>query len=109
MKPFIIDTDSSQYALGGVCSQLNEEGIKTPVAYASRTLSKSERNYSATKREALGVFWAVHQAFHIYTYGAAFILRCADRNRPERGRAGRVHRPLRRDGATTCGVALSTL
>lgn len=74
-KPFIVDTDASLYALGAVCSQLDENGQETPVAYASRTLSKSERNYSPTKREALGVYWAVHLAFHPFTYGAPFLLR----------------------------------
>lgn len=74
-KPFIVDTDASQRALGAVCSQISDDGKERPVAYASRTLSASERNYSATKREALGVFWAIHRAFHMYTYGAPFILR----------------------------------
>lgn len=74
-KPFIIDTDASQFALGAVCSQTDTNGNEKPIAFASRTLSASERNYSATKREALGVFWGVHKAFHAYTYGAPFILR----------------------------------
>lgn len=74
-RPFIIDSDASQFALGAVCSQLNDENQEHPVAYASRTLTAAERNYSATKREALGVYWAVHRAFHSYTYGATFLLR----------------------------------
>lgn len=74
-KPFIIDCDASQYALGAVCSQLDDLGQEHPVGYASRSLNKTERRYSATKREALGVYWAVHRAFHSYTYGAPFLLR----------------------------------
>ena len=74
-KPFIVDSDASQVALGGVCSQLDEHGREHPVAYASRNLSPSERNYATTKREGLGVYWAVCRAFKQYTYGAPFILR----------------------------------
>lgn len=74
-KPFIIDTDASQFAVGAVCSQLDDLGNEHPVVFASRSFSKAERRYSATKREALAVYWAVHKAFHSYTYGAPFLLR----------------------------------
>lgn len=74
-RPFIVDTDASNVALGGVCSQLDSQGVEHPVAYASRTLSKSERNYSTTKREGLGIYWGVCKAFRQYTYGAPFVLR----------------------------------
>lgn len=74
-KAFIIDTDASQVALGAVCSQLDDKGTEHPIAYASRTLSPAERNYPATKRECLGVYWGVCKAFRQYTYGAPFVLR----------------------------------
>ena len=74
-RPFVVDTDASQVALGAVCSQVNDEGEEHPVAYASRTLTSSERNYATTKREGLGIYWAVCKAFRQYTYGAPFVLR----------------------------------
>lgn len=74
-RPFIVDADASMVALGAVCSQLGDDGVEHPVAFASRALSKTEKRYSATKREALGVHWAVHKAFHYYTFGAPFLLR----------------------------------
>ena len=42
------------------------------IAYASRILKPSERNYSAHKLEFLALKWAVTDKFHDYLYGAQF-------------------------------------
>ena len=39
------------------------------IAYASRTLSKSERKYHSHKLEFLALKWAVTERFHEYAYG----------------------------------------
>ena len=44
------------------------------IAYASRTLSKSERNYDAHKLEFLALKWSVTERFHEYLYGGHFEL-----------------------------------
>lgn len=49
----------------------NEE--ERPIAFASRTLSRAERNYSQLDREALALIFAV-EYFHQYVYGRRFIL-----------------------------------
>ena len=51
---FILDTDASAIGIGAVLSQV-QNGVEQPIAYACRGLSKSERNYSVTKRELLAV------------------------------------------------------
>ena len=72
-RPFLLQTDASDVALGAVLAQVNDDGVEQPVAYASRTLSAPERNYSATDRECLAVVWAVglHRP---YLHGSPFTI-----------------------------------
>ena len=69
-KPFIITTDASNVALGAVLSQ-GPLGSDRPICYASRTLSKSEQNYSTIEKELLGIVWAI-KYFRPYVYGRRF-------------------------------------
>ena len=67
-QPFLLETDASGVGLGAVLSQVQEDGTTRPIAYASRTLQKHERNYGISELEALGVVWAVRHFRH-YVYG----------------------------------------
>ena len=49
-----------------------ENGQQHVIAYASRGLSKSERNHPAHKLEFLAFKWAVTDKFHDYLYGKRF-------------------------------------
>ena len=51
---FKLYTDASESGLGAVLSQV-KDGVERPIAFASRTLSKSERNYDAHKLEFLAL------------------------------------------------------
>ena len=73
-KPFILDTDASNTGIGGVLSQLNEAGNECVIAYASQTLSKTERQYCVTRRELLAVV-TFTQHFRPYLLGRQFTLR----------------------------------
>ena len=42
------------------------------IAFASRSLSKTERNYDAHRLEFLALKWAVTERFHEYLYGGVF-------------------------------------
>lgn len=72
-KPFILDTDASDSAMGAVLSQ-NKGGAKKVIAYASRTLSKSDRKYCVTKTELLAVV-SIVRYFRHYLYGRKFLMR----------------------------------
>ena len=71
-KEFKLYTDASESGLGAVLAQKKDDGIERQIAYASRTLSKSERNYDAHKLEFLALKWAVTDRFHKYLYGGSF-------------------------------------
>ena len=65
---FVLETDASFQGLGAILSQPKPDGKLHPLAYASRSLSNPENNYSVTELETLGVVWAI-QHFRAYLYG----------------------------------------
>ena len=67
--PFVLHTDSSSEGLGAVLYQ-KQDGKLRVIAYASRSVSKSESHYPAHKLEFLGLKWAVCEKFHEYLYGS---------------------------------------
>ena len=70
--PFLVATDASDTAIGGVLSQV-QDGHERVIAYWSRQLHKAEHNYSIIEREALAVVGAVKE-FYPYLYGFPFKL-----------------------------------
>ncbi|KAL5267338.1 hypothetical protein ACHWQZ_G004399 [Mnemiopsis leidyi] len=71
--PVKIDTDASATGIGAVISHVMEDGTERPIEFASRTLSKSERNYSQIEKEALSLVWGVGK-FHKFVYARKFTL-----------------------------------
>ncbi len=69
--PFEFYTDASGEVLGAVLYQTVDDK-KRVIAFASRSLSKSERIYPAHKLEFLALKWAVCGKFHDYLYGNTF-------------------------------------
>ena len=72
-KPVKLATDASAYGVGPVISYILEEGSERPIAFASRTLSFSEKNYSQLHKEALVIIVEVKK-FDQYLYGCKFTL-----------------------------------
>ncbi len=70
--PFILYTDASRDGLGAVLSQMQEDGQERVIAYASRGLRPSEKNYPAHKLEFLALKWSVTEKLKDYLYGNSF-------------------------------------
>ena len=73
-QQFILDTDASNAAIGAVLSQIGDDGQEHVIAYGSRLLTKSERQYSVTRRELLAVV-VFTKYFRPYLLGRSFVLR----------------------------------
>ena len=67
-NPFVLQTDASAFGLGAVLEQDSRV-----IAYASRTLTKSEQNYSVIQKECLAIVYALKQFRH-YLLGRKFHL-----------------------------------
>jgi len=71
-KGFIVTCDASSTGIGSVLSQ-GSIGHDLPVAYASRVLTKAEKNYSVIERELIGIVWGCKQ-FRQYIWGRKFTI-----------------------------------
>lgn len=70
--PFILETDSSDLAVGAVLVQV-QNGVRKPIAYYSKKLSSTQRRYSATERECLAVLLSIENFKH-FIEGSQFII-----------------------------------
>lgn len=71
-KDFVVTTDASGLAIGGVLSQ-GIIGKDLPISYASRLLNPAEQNYSTIEKELLAIVYCVQQ-FRPYLFGRRFKL-----------------------------------
>ena len=68
--PYTLNTEASLFGIGEIISQRHQWGERV-IAHASKTLSKSQRNYSATKRELFAIL-CFTQHFRKYFLGQKF-------------------------------------
>ena len=71
--PLVLAGDALAYGIGAVISHCFPDCSERPIAYASRTLSISERNYAQVEKEALVLIFGLNK-FHQYLFGHTFIL-----------------------------------
>ncbi len=73
-KDLTMAVDASPYGVSAVISHHCEDtNTERPIAYASRSLTQAERNYSQLEREALAIVFGL-QRFHQYLYARKFTL-----------------------------------
>ncbi|KAH7695985.1 gagpol and env protein precursor, partial [Aphelenchoides avenae] len=73
-KPFILYTDASKDGVGAVLHQVGSDGKEHPIAFASKSCSKAERNYAITDLEALALIYALDK-FKYFLLGTHVIAR----------------------------------
>jgi len=56
-----LETDASGYAIGGVLSQQQEDSLWRPVAYLSKAMNETERNYKIYDWELLAIMEGLKQ------------------------------------------------
>jgi transposase InsO family protein len=62
---FRLETDASDYAVGATLYDLDEFNTKEhplPIMFMSKTLNKTEQNWSTAEREAYAIIWALENA-----------------------------------------------
>ncbi|KAH9245827.1 hypothetical protein BASA81_016663 [Batrachochytrium salamandrivorans] len=54
-RPFILETDASDYAISGVLSQYDDSNTLRPIAFYARQMNSAEQNYEIYDKELLAV------------------------------------------------------
>lgn len=69
-KKFLLRTDASKYAVSAVLTQ-TKDNLEIPICFASRTLRKSELNYTVSEKEMLAIVFALMK-LRFYLIGNKF-------------------------------------
>jgi len=72
--PVVLECNASQYSIGTVILHRFPNGNEKPIAYASRSLNSSEKNYSQIEKEGLGIIFGVTK-YYMYLFSRKFVLR----------------------------------
>ena len=64
-RPFIIQTDASDYAVGACLAQLDDKNIEHPILFVSSKLSPTQCRWSVIEKESFAVIFALSKFDHI--------------------------------------------
>ena len=72
-KDFIIQTDASEYAIGGCLAQLDDTGREYPLAFYSAKMTEVQRRWSVIEKESFACIYALKQ-FDALVFGFNIVL-----------------------------------
>ena len=72
-EELVLTCDASPFGIGAVLQQRSPDGNVRPIAFVSRTLSQSEKNYAQIEREGLSIVFGAEKFRH-YLLGRQFTL-----------------------------------
>lgn len=73
-RTFYITVDACKTGIGAVLSQYNDNDDDLPIAFASKSFTKGERNKATIEQELLAIHFGIKH-FRPYVYGTKFIIR----------------------------------
>lgn len=77
-REFVVQTDASDLGLGAVLLQ-EYDGVLYLLAFASRSLLPTEKNYSAMEKECLAIVFALRK-FDVYLDWTKFVVQTTVRS-----------------------------
>ncbi len=72
-RPFTLYCDASDYALGYILGQVDEQGRERVIAYAGRSLSEVEQKWHITEKECLAIIQGIKH-FKVYLADKEFTI-----------------------------------
>jgi len=60
-RPAMIETDTSDFAIGAILSKKFKDGKKNPVSFLSRKMTDAEFNYDVFDKEMLAIVYALEK------------------------------------------------
>ena len=70
-RPFTLQTDASEFAIGAVLSQTDDDGLEHPVSYYSKKLLPRESRYATVEKECLALKLGIER-YSVYLTGRKF-------------------------------------
>ena len=70
-KPYKLYTDASDFAIGAILTQEDQNGLERPIHFLSKALSTEQKKWATIEKEAFGVVYAL-QKLRPYLWGSTF-------------------------------------
>ena len=68
-EPIKLVANASAYGVDAVLSHTMPDGTERSIAFASRTLTKTEKNYAQLEKDALSLVYGVNNSTYMFTVG----------------------------------------